>query len=70
MHQLVCRCGHGADFDTFTVSPSGAPLGRDEYQCPRCYRAWTFEVVQEGWTTPEGLYVPPRRRVIAIPPRQ
>ncbi|HBN8007493.1 TPA: hypothetical protein L3645_006320 [Pseudomonas aeruginosa] len=69
MYRITCRCGHSSDFDDFCTTPSGAELPRNEYQCPRCYKAWRVQAVSEGWRTPEGLYIPPDRKCVAIPPR-
>lgn len=69
MYRITCRCGHSADYDDFSTTPSGAELPRNEYQCPHCYKAWRVQAVGEGWTTPEGLYIPPDRKCVAIPPR-
>lgn len=69
MYRITCRCGHSADFDEFCTTPSGVELPRNEFQCRRCFKAWRIEAVGEGWTTPEGLYIPPDRKCVAILPR-
>ena len=70
MYQITCRCGHADDFDRFTSTPSGVSLPRNEYQCPKCYKAWRIEAIGEGWTAPSGMFVPPERKCVAILPRQ
>ncbi|VVN27112.1 hypothetical protein PS623_04592 [Pseudomonas fluorescens] len=66
---VKCKCGHAADIDLFSKTPSGEDLARNEYQCPKCYRAWRVEQVGDGFTTESGFFVPPSHRCTAIIPR-
>ncbi|SCW90349.1 hypothetical protein SAMN05216370_0138 [Pseudomonas peli] len=66
---LACKCGHSDDLEAFCRLSSGVQLPRNEYQCPKCFRAWRIEAEGEGWTAPGGLYIPPKRVSVAIPPR-
>lgn len=67
--EIICKCGHSADLEQFTQTPSGKELPRNEFQCPKCFRAWRLEARGEGWTTPQGQYIPPERVCVAIMPR-
>lgn len=66
---ITCKCGHRADIEAFCRSPRGVALPRNEYQCPKCFCAWTVRAVSEGWLSPDGHYLPPRRACVAILPR-
>lgn len=66
---IACKCGHSDDLETFCRLPGGADLPRNEYQCPKCFRAWRLEAKGEGWRTPAGQYIPPERISVAILPR-
>lgn len=66
---ITCRCGHRADIEDFTLTPSGQALPQGQYQCPRCYHAWRLANVTEGWHSPQGLYIPPQRKCVTTLPR-
>ncbi|MNO89782.1 hypothetical protein D3C76_812750 [compost metagenome] len=66
---VACRCGYRDDVEAFTRTPAGVELPKREYQCPKCFRAWRIEADGEGWTTPEGRFIAPQLRCVAILPR-
>lgn len=66
---LGCQCGFSGDFDLFTRTPKGGDLPRNEYQCPKCFRAWRLETHGAGHWTPQGQYIPPDKVCIPILPR-
>jgi len=69
MFSIQCPCGHTDDTELFSQTPSGQPLPRYEYQCPKCYRAWRVVPKGEGWTTEQGQFIPPERACVRILPR-
>lgn len=69
MFLITCLCGHAADYDMFSQTSSRKPLPRNEYQCPRCFRAWRIEAIGEGRYTEAGMFIPPDKLCRAILPR-
>ena len=65
---MTCgKCGHEADFFDFCQTPITGDLPKDTHQCPKCKGAWKMEKIEEGRWLDGGLYIPPKRRAVAIP---
>lgn len=67
---MLLRCGqcsHEDDFDAFCRTPITGELPNGTHQCPKCRKAWRMEVVEPGWHSPSGYYIPPKRKAKQIP---
>jgi len=65
---LICKCGHEADYDEFCRTPIRGELPKGHHQCPRCHRAWTLVTKGKatlGWS---GMVLPPDLVVEPISP--
>lgn len=69
MYCVTCKCGYSADVDDFCRSPSGIELPRNEYQCPKCFKAWRVQAKGDCWVTDAGQVIPPGRETVPILPR-
>jgi len=65
---ITCgRCRHTADFNEFCRTPIIGELPKDTHQCPSCKTAWRMEVVEAGYRTRSGFFIPPKRKAVQIP---
>lgn len=65
---LTCgQCKHEADFFDFCRTPIGGELPRDTHQCPKCRKAWRMEIIEPGYVTRAGYFIPPKRKAVQIP---
>ena len=67
MMNVICRCGHEADFMEFRSTPVGGELPRGHMQCPSCNRAWTVKTGKPsiGWS---GMVLPGKTEIVDLSP--
>lgn len=66
---IICRCGHEADYLEFRSTPISGELPPDQYQCPACGKAWRIVRAgppQIGWS---GMVLPAPQKQEAASPR-